>query len=469
MLLAAAAALAIVAQDEVALRAAPRRSAQQQAQLWQGDALEVRGAQLDYLQVYDHRRERAGYVPATAVRFVATGPEHAAELLAVARFLRDTQGAEALGIAYVAAHLQAVPAEALTAEPFAALGAMAERLAQRASARTNAGGGAKLAAQLETVRDYGVAFDSFERDGRLQLCYDGEAYGRVLAMPAAAAEDRARAALGLTRPECIDPALGPLEVNALNAWRAKVLDRVVLDELPPLLKNRVRMRRAGLWAALAFADTREGRSGREAGERALTELAAVVPAELPEEDRAAYTDAAVRVGASRWAAEPDAVPKRGLRIVTRAGEPGETCVALVDDQHGENNPLVRRCTYGTVWPASASVDRAGTALALAVQPQATWREVWVFHKARDGWTLKVLPPSVQGPDLGYVEFAGWVPHKARMLVAREARVDGRWQRSFEVVRLDTLAVVGRADEPAHLSAFYRWQAPAWQAVTVSLR
>ena len=33
-----------------------------QAELTQGDLLEVRGARLDHLQVYDHRRERAGFV-----------------------------------------------------------------------------------------------------------------------------------------------------------------------------------------------------------------------------------------------------------------------------------------------------------------------------------------------------------------------------------------------------------------------
>ena len=58
---AALAAVAIVTQDQTALRAAPRDSAAQQAVLWQGDALEVRGRRLDYLQVYDHRRERAGF------------------------------------------------------------------------------------------------------------------------------------------------------------------------------------------------------------------------------------------------------------------------------------------------------------------------------------------------------------------------------------------------------------------------
>src|SRR5512143_2946089 len=114
---AALAALAIVTQDQAALRAAPRESAPQQAVLWAGDSLEIRGEKGDYLQVYDHRRERAGYIRATQVRTQSLTPENAPELLAVVRFLRDRPGAEALGIGYAAAYLKAAPAEAIDAEP----------------------------------------------------------------------------------------------------------------------------------------------------------------------------------------------------------------------------------------------------------------------------------------------------------------------------------------------------------------
>ncbi|MBV8633105.1 MAG: hypothetical protein JO002_01320, partial [Burkholderiaceae bacterium] len=65
MSLIALAMVAIVTQDSAALRAAPRDSAQQQAVLWQGDTLEVRGERMGYLQVYDHRRERGGYILAS--------------------------------------------------------------------------------------------------------------------------------------------------------------------------------------------------------------------------------------------------------------------------------------------------------------------------------------------------------------------------------------------------------------------
>ncbi|MEP6825474.1 MAG: hypothetical protein ABI919_11725, partial [Ramlibacter sp.] len=111
MLETAAAALAlsaaIVTTDNAVLRAAPRDSAQQQAQLWQGELLEVRGERLDYLQVWDHRRERGGFVRASQVRRTAMTAADAPELLAVLRFVRETPGAESLGIGLAAAYLKA--------------------------------------------------------------------------------------------------------------------------------------------------------------------------------------------------------------------------------------------------------------------------------------------------------------------------------------------------------------------------
>lgn len=122
-----------------------------------------------------------------------------------------------------------------------------------------------------------------------------------------------------------------------------------------------------------------------------------------------------------------------------------------------------------MWPASAAASPNGTALTLAVQPLATWREMWVFRQVGDTWSVDVLPPSTGGPDIGYVEFAGWVPGGTHLLAAREARVEGRYTRRFELVRLSDLAVEKQADQPASLSAFYRWQDPTWKQHTVSLR
>ncbi len=468
MFLATLAALAIVAQDQAVLRAAPSRNAQQQATLWQGESLEIRGARMDYLQVYDHRIERGGYVRLSELRSTGLDAADAPGLLAVLRFLRDAPGAESLGIAYAAAYLKAAPAQAIDAEPFDALGGMADRLAARASAQHGKADDPKLAAQLDVAAGYGVSWTSFERDGRMQICYEGEALRRVLALPATA-EQKARAALALTRHECVDPNLPPVQRQLFDQWRAEVLDRADTAKLPETLKNRIRMRRAGVWASLAWEHSRRGEASAEAAARAVDELAAVNKSELADEDQYAYSEAAVRTGASRWAASGAVPPKSGLAVVTTAGDPGQTCVLLTDAKHGAAAPLLRRCTYGTVWAASASANPSGTALALAVQPLDTWRELWVFEKGGEGWSLNVLPPAANDPGIGYAEFAGWVPGGRRLLAVREARVDGRWKRSFEVLRLDTLSTERRADRPDFLSTFYRWQSPAWKRETVSLR
>ena len=468
-------AMALVVQDRVALRAAPKDSAPQQAVLWQGDALEVRGRRMDFLQVYDHRRERAGFVRAAQVRMLSTQPDAAPDLLAVVRFLRDTSGAEALGIGYAAAYLKAAPAAAIGADAFDALGTFADRLARHASANTNRADSAALAAHLEVAASYGVAIRSFERGGRMQLCYDGEAFRRVLALPASEAQ-KARAALALTRPECVDPALTPVQRANLDAWRADVLDRVPRSNLPEYVRNRLRLRSASVWSGIAFERNRRGEPAQDAANLALAELAAIDKRELADADQAAYNDAAMRVGASRWAAEPAHAPATGaLAIVTSVGQPGETCIKLVDRKRDLAHPLLQRCTFGVVWTNSASANAYGTALALAVQPLAAWRELWVLHLAADGWRIDVLPPGDDAPESpssnpGYIEFAGWVPGGRKLLAARETRAgNGRFVRRFEVLDLETLAVDRHADRPDALSLFYRWQDPAWKRVTVSLR
>jgi len=476
MLEALALSYALVVADAAPLRAAPRDSAQQQAQLWPGELVEVRGERIDYLQVYDHKRERAGYVHAGQVRRTALAPAEAPELLAVVRFVRETPGSEALGIGFAMGYVQAAPAEALRGkegiEVFDALGTMADRLAHRASFGAALGKPAQaaLAAHLEVATRYGVNFKSYEREGRMQVCYDGEAFRRVLAMDSSAPQ-RARAALALTRPECVDPQLRPLERGQVDQWRAEVLERVDASALPAYLKNRVQMRRASIFSALAYQRTRQGQPADAPAQRALAELAGVSKGELTDVDLPAYNDAAMRTNASRWAAlpAPAAGASRQPAIVTVAGQPGETCVLLVDAKHDAANPLAKRCSWSLVWTQSATLNREGNALALAVQPTEGWRELWLFRKGPGGWRIDVLPPATTGPDIGYAEFAGWVPGGKQVLVAREARGDGRYRRSYELVRLDSLTTERQSPDPTALGAFQRWQDPTWKRMTVSLR
>jgi hypothetical protein len=466
LLVAGAATLALVTQDAAPLRAAPTAQAAQHAQLAAGDLIEVRGQRFDHWQVYDHRRERAGFVRQTAVRVVELDAAHAPQLLTVAQFLADTPGAEALGIAYVAAYLKAAPASAISAEPFDLLGEMAQRLARRAAAKPAITG---AAAQMQTVAQYGVTFTTFERGGALQLCYDGDAFRRVLALPASA-EQRARATLALTRHDCIDPGMPTRERLAHDLWRAErldALDATAMAALPGPLKNRLRLRRAGVWSAIAFAQARTGEPTQAAAQRAIDELAAVDRMQLGDGEAAEYEDAALRVGASRWAASPPTPTTARLALSTQPGaEAGQTCITVGD----AGKPLVARCTYGTVWTASWRVAADASAAVLAVQLLPTWTELWVLRATRNGWTVDVLTPAtVSEPGIGYAEFAGFVPQQRKVLVAREARADGRLQRRFEVLSLDTLTAERWASTPQLLAAFGRWQDAAWVRGTVSLR
>lgn len=466
LIVSALAALAIVTQDQAALRAAPRDSAPQQVQLWAGDSLEVRAEKGDFLQVWDHRRERGGYIRASQVRSYAMTPADAPGLLAITQFLRDSPGQEALGIGYAAAYLKAAPAGTIGPDAFDALGSMADRLAWRASQSRGKAGDASTAAQLEVAAGYGVGMDSFERDGRMRICYDGEAFRRVMALPQSSPAQKARAALALTRHDCVQPELAPTARASLDSWRYDLLSRVDTGGLPPQLKNRIHMRRAGVLAAIAYQQARRGENPQEAASLALQSLAAVNKGELTEDEAYAYSDAGVRVGAVRWAAE-SAKPAGSMTLTTRPGEPGETCIQLADSK--QKTTLFERCTWGVVWPASFSVNARHTAVSLAVQTGETWREMWVLRRGDDGWYAYVVPPGANGPDLGYIEFAGWVPGSEQILAAREVRSEGRFKRSFELLSLESLQVVRWADKPESLSVFYRWQDAQWKRGTVSVR
>jgi hypothetical protein len=466
VILALTATLAIVVQDHAALRAAPRSSAIELTRLWQGDVLEVRGEHAGYLKVYDYRRERGGYLRGDAARPVELSETAAPDLLAVLRFLRETPGSESLGISYGAAYLKAAPPQATTAEPFDAIAEMAERLADQASGSTDHL--ADFAAHLEVVEQFGVRMRSFERGGRMRVCYDGELYRRVLTLPAAQPEERARAALGLTRPDCIDPDLGPVPRAAVDSERSRVLEQVKDGELNAMTRSRLHARRAGVWAALAYEQDRRREPSGAAAERALVELLSVRADDLGETLLPEYVDAVLRVSAIHWAGALPAPQPGPLRLSTAPGSPGQTCIALEDTRRPRAAAIIQRCTYGLVRMASIHAIPQGPALVLAVQPLESWRELWVFHERAGSWTIDVLSPGLDNPEEGYVDFAGYAPGTRRLLIAREVKDRGRFRRSFEELRLDDLALVRQASHPELLRDFGRWQDVAWRRDTLAL-
>jgi hypothetical protein len=466
VILALAAALAIVVQDHASVRAAPASSATELTTLWQGDVLEIRGESAGYLKVYNYRRERGGYLKSEAVRPVAFNEANAPELLAILRFLRDAPGSEALGISYGAAYLKAVPTRALTAEPFDAIARMAERLADDAS-----GSNTRLtdvAAHIEVIEQFGIHMRSFERNGRMQVCYDGELFHRVLSLANATPEERAHAALGLTRPDCIDSNIGPIQRAALDDERRELLDTIEESDLSAMTRSRLRARRAGVLASITFEQARRREPAALTAQRALAELLAVNPNDLGNDRRSEYVDAVVRVGAIRWAAITPAPQTAPLTLSATAGDPGQTCIALEDTRRAHTTPLVQRCTYGIVWMASAHAIPSGSALVLAVQPLESWRELWVFHRSAGTWTIDVLSPGTDEPEEGYVEFAGLTPRTRRLLIAREVKDRGRFHRRFEELRLDDLALTQQASAPELLPDFGRWQDVAWRRDTLAL-
>lgn len=460
--------LAVVVQDQTPLRAAPSAAATTHAQLLQGDVVEVRASKLDHVQVWDHRRERAGYLRASQLRPLPANEVDATQAQAVWRFLRDTPGQESLGIAYVAAYLKATPSNVITAEPYEALGAMAERLAQRASAAPSLRQAA-ASAHLEVVAPFGVKFNNWDQDGAMRLCYQGDAFRQVLAMPAAA-DQKAMAALALTRHDCITPTLRPSEQAQHDAWRAQLLDGIdtaPAAAMPAGLKSRLHLRRAGVWSAIAYQQARAQQPPQVAAQRAIDELARVDKSQLGDDDQRDFQEAALRVGAVRFAAMPVAAPTGRIQLHTEAGEPGQTCLRVFDAV--QKKELAKRCTYSVVWPASARTAADGRTLAVAVQPTPTWTELWFFKASPDGWTMDVLPPAAVQPGIGYAEWAGFVPGQRKVLVAREALHDGgKFTRRFEVLSLDSLVAERWASTPELLAGF-RWQDPQWKRHSVALR
>jgi hypothetical protein len=460
--------VAIVAEDQTPLRAAPRADASLQATLWEGDWLEVRGEQAEYLKVWDHRRERPGFVRRDRTRLYQLDAATAPALRSLVHFLRDSAGHESLGIAHAALFLRAAPAGSYP-DVHAELGLMADRLARRVSR----GGSAVDAAHLDVARNYGVGFLTLEGEGRTRTCYDGEALRGAVGAAELSPRLQVESALALTRGECTDPNTAPSLLAQWQKWRLDVLERSEKLEAAPHLRARVRLRRIEALTYLAWQSHRAGDAteGSRLATSALKQLALVDRALLADDDATSYERALLQTAAMRWATETakPAVSKSGLRVAVKPGAPGESCLQLFGKSE---TPLFERCTYGQVWTRSFLASARGDRAAIVVQPLPGWNELWVLRQGTDGWSADVLTPATAQPELGYVESAGFSPDGERLLVVREARLDnGRFERRFQVVRASTpeLKIELQASTPRVLYAFRRFASPAWRSDTLSLR
>lgn len=463
------AASALVLQDGSALRAAPKDAAPLLTPLTRGEALEVRGTQGDWLQVWDHRRERGGFVRAERLLPLTDGASALPELSAQLRLVRRQPGAEALGLGLAAAVIERAPADWLTgpagAELLDALVEVNERLAERAQAAATPGQQSSAAAQAEVAARYGYPLRPVPlADGSQRLCANPEPARLLRGHPAARPDQQARAALALTRPECLSADTPAHQWAAVHAARAQALDAIHLTELPGPLRNRLLLRRVGVLSSLAFSQ-RSTDATAPAGQ-ALAAWTQLLPAELSDDDAPALREAALRMAPMRWAARPAVREQRlgqGQLVLSTGATPGETCLRWQHpNPEGKWLDTVQRCTHAWVHATSARLSPDGRSLVLAVQPLDGWTELW--RLGRDG-TVQVLPPSAAVPGLGMAEFAGWAPNKdgLQLLVAREAAAEGKVLRRFEVYGTDFVQPQRWATEPTPLAAFQRSADAAWKA------
>ncbi|MBS2024748.1 MAG: hypothetical protein JST92_20320 [Deltaproteobacteria bacterium] len=470
----------IVVDDQVSLRSSPRAGAPVSAVLSRGDLLELRGEEPGFLKVYDHQRERPGFVRPSQVRVHKLDAAGAAELKTIALFLRDQQGMEALGTSYalLARELHTDELEPGHGDPLDdAIAQMTDRLAARASRRWSTPQ-QNLADQLEAVRARGIRFVPREIAGQVILCTDGAAETRALRD--GDANEAARAVLLLTQSRCGDDTAPPAKQGEWHAWRLDLLGSLEPHLLRPELAARVRLREAESWAFLAgqAARARDLPHASDAAEHALDRLLGVDRAALPEEAQVTYDEVAVRVSAARHAQDTQENPLAEAassqpQLTFAAMDDGRTCLTLRAARAREAKQgavVLEHCSYAVPWPSTARVSPHGDAVALVVSPTPTWTELWLLRRgARGAWALEVLPPAAIDPGVGAIELAGFTPDSRSIMVAREAMVQGKLVRQFEVRALKNLALVAHADAAGRLRAFARYAAGDWKSKSVALR
>jgi hypothetical protein len=458
-----AAGSGLVVVDQAALRAAPRDSAPLLVPLWRGEALQLRGIRGDWLQVWDAHRERGGFVRAAQVMPLGAGAAAVPDLAAQLRLLRQQPGAESLGIGVAAAIIERAEAAWLAspagADVLDTLVVLQERLASRVQASTGAQQVA-AAAHGDVARRYGFALREVTRsDGSLLSCPNAQPATLLRGHPAATPAKQARAAMALTRLDCLAPEPSASRQLALLDSQAAWLEGIDPAALLPTERNRLLLRRASVLARTAFA-RREG-DARGTAAAALAAWSQLIPAELTDDDAPALREAAIRLSPLRWIVQPPVDARRLGRFDFRLdkGGPGETCLVWKGPSTAD---ATRRCSHGVIHLASATLSPDGRTVALTVQPLDGWTELWRLDEAGQ---VQVLPPAGEAPGLGAVEWAGWAGSISgwQMLVAREAEAANRVVRRFEVYGPEFAQPVRWAADPAVLVAFQRSAEAGWRS------
>ena len=268
-------------------------------------------------------------------------------------------GYESLGIGYAALSLRAAPAGADTSEVFAAIGTMAERLARRASARRGRHARTRTLRRArrgrrELRRQVRAVDPLDDRVGAARLCYDGEAWTRVLAAPAAAPAERARAALFLAVDPCRDPALPPAEARLWNDRRLRALESIdfaAAGALPASLGGRVRLRHAEALAWRAFDEARQGdaeaavaRGGGGGARAGARRSRACSPPRISTSTTRPRSASPPRAGRPRRRPRR-AAARKTVGLVRRAAQPGETCVRVVSRRRRREGAPARRALH----------------------------------------------------------------------------------------------------------------------------
>ena len=486
--------VAIVAEDPAVMRNAPRDDAAPQATLWRGDWLEVRGerpgscrstttgtngpatcAPRSCASTASTRRPRPSCArwcascatPPAASRWASAtrrstcarrrrAPTRARSSRRSAPWRRGWRGARRRG-----APTGGTPCRCRALSPRGVDGGGADR------------GRRELRRPLSQRRPLLAG-------GRARLCYDGEAWERVLASPAAPPLERARAALFLAGGECLDPALAgrrrgaPGTIAASRRSSRSIRRRAGVPAYLGGARAAAPRRGAGL-ARLRRGATRRRRRGvgRAPRAAAIRELALVDrgrarargPRHLRRRRGARRRLALGERGAGR---SRRCAPHVDHRRAARRRRELRAVVEPVGRGRGREGARARRALHlrrglaeRAALVAGGQRRDAGGAAAAGLDgalgdprgpAQASAAPANGNGAAHVAWTSSRWSPATVEPEAGYVEAAGFSPDGAHLLVVREARGPGHPPRRFQVLSVPTLAVEKQANSADGCSA-----------------